>query len=251
MRAIYDLKWAESNWSALAVYEWSGPSQFLWGVDGAIPKALRCMCRQPINSNRPFLVLVKAFGTRKWPIVSWYSVRHYRGRHCRGYVVLWRILLYSMAVLSSRAHKRRSREKNKNQVAPAPISSRFLCPRPPLLLSAPNQNRYATQASYGATSDFEIQKNLRGISLHWGQSTPTIRRASEKYKRAPFTGREVMSTSVCNRNWKRFEKKIYTFRNPQKMKDKNAFFFRSEFRAFIIVMTFVAVSDTIGRIRGL
>ena len=33
------------------------------------------------------------------------------------------------------------------QVASAPISSRFLCPRPPLLLSAPNQNRHATQAS--------------------------------------------------------------------------------------------------------
>jgi len=32
------------------------------------------------------------------------------------------------------------------QVAPTPISSRFLCPRPPLLLSAPNQNRHATQA---------------------------------------------------------------------------------------------------------
>ena len=26
------------------------------------------------------------------------------------------------------------------------ISSRFLCPSPPLLLSAPNQNRHATQA---------------------------------------------------------------------------------------------------------
>ena len=51
-----------------------------------------------------------------------------------------------MAVLSSRAHERPSREKNKN-VAPAPISSRFLCPRPPLLLSAPNQNRHATQAT--------------------------------------------------------------------------------------------------------
>ena len=45
--------------------------------------------------------------------------------------------LRSMAVLSSRA-----------QVAPAPISSRFLCPRPPLLLSSPNQNRHATQAMY-------------------------------------------------------------------------------------------------------
>ena len=33
------------------------------------------------------------------------------------------------------------------QVASAPISSRFLCPRPPLLLSAPNQNRHATQAT--------------------------------------------------------------------------------------------------------
>ena len=33
------------------------------------------------------------------------------------------------------------------QVASAPISSRFLWPRPPLLLSAPNQNRHATQAS--------------------------------------------------------------------------------------------------------
>ena len=30
---------------------------------------------------------------------------------------------------------------------PAPISSRFLCPRPPLLLCTPNQNRYATQAT--------------------------------------------------------------------------------------------------------
>ena len=33
------------------------------------------------------------------------------------------------------------------QVALAPISSRFLCPRPPLLLNAPNQNRHATQAT--------------------------------------------------------------------------------------------------------
>ena len=31
--------------------------------------------------------------------------------------------------------------------APAPISSRFLCPLPPISLSAPNQNRHATQAS--------------------------------------------------------------------------------------------------------
>ena len=33
------------------------------------------------------------------------------------------------------------------QVAPAPISLRLLCPRPRLLLSAPNQNRHAMQAN--------------------------------------------------------------------------------------------------------
>ena len=37
--------------------------------------------------------------------------------------------------------------KIKIQVARAPISSQFLCPRPSLLLSAPNQNRHATQAN--------------------------------------------------------------------------------------------------------
>ena len=36
--------------------------------------------------------------------------------------------------------------KPREKFAPAPISSRFLCPRPPLLLSAHNQNRHATQA---------------------------------------------------------------------------------------------------------
>ena len=34
------------------------------------------------------------------------------------------------------------------QVAPAPISSRFLCPRPPLLFSALNRNRHATQTTF-------------------------------------------------------------------------------------------------------
>ena len=63
--------------------------------------------------------------------------------------------LRSMAVLSSRAQERRSRQirarrarERARKVVPAPISSRFLCPRPPLLLSAPNQNRHATQAIY-------------------------------------------------------------------------------------------------------
>ena len=78
---------------------------------------------------------------------------------CRNYHK-WSHSLRSMAVLSSRAQERRSREirarsareraakpREKFQVASAPISSRFLCPRPPLLLSAPNQNRHATQAN--------------------------------------------------------------------------------------------------------
>ena len=34
------------------------------------------------------------------------------------------------------------------QVVLAPISSRFLCPRPPLLFSAPNQNRHPTLATF-------------------------------------------------------------------------------------------------------
>ena len=61
--------------------------------------------------------------------------------------------LRSMAVLSSRAQERRSREirersarRTSGKVASAPISSRFLYLSPPLLLSAPNQNRHATQA---------------------------------------------------------------------------------------------------------
>ena len=67
--------------------------------------------------------------------------------------------LRSMAVSSSRAQPRNSRAKrartsgeakrNENLVAPAPISSRFLCPSPPLLHSAPNQNRHATQVNAG------------------------------------------------------------------------------------------------------
>ena len=46
----------------------------------------------------------------------------------------------------ARENERQSRKKNVFQVAPAPISSPFLCPRPPLVLSAPNQTRHATQA---------------------------------------------------------------------------------------------------------
>ena len=46
-----------------------------------------------------------------------------------------------------------AREAREND-ASAPISSRFLCPRPPLLLSAPNQNRHATQANVCSVISF-------------------------------------------------------------------------------------------------
>ena len=67
----------------------------------------------------------------------------------------WRSGVAAKFAREARENERRSREKNKNQVASAPISSRFLCSRPPLLLSAPNQNRHATQA------------RLRVKILHW------------------------------------------------------------------------------------
>ena len=49
-----------------------------------------------------------------------------------------------MAVLLSRAHEQRCRGPRERKK----ISSRFLCPCPPLLLSAPNQNCHATQANH-------------------------------------------------------------------------------------------------------
>ena len=43
-----------------------------------------CAVSRSINRNKPFLVLVKAFGTGKWPIGSQYSVRHYRAKSHNG-----------------------------------------------------------------------------------------------------------------------------------------------------------------------
>ena len=86
------------------------------------------------------------------------------------------VSLRSMAVLSSRAHEQRSceiRDRHAFQVAPAPISSRFLCPRPPLLLSAPNQNRHATQASltwfqaFTHGEKYTEEKNEGGEAALW------------------------------------------------------------------------------------
>ena len=91
-----------------------------------------------------------------------------------------------MAVLSSRAQERRSHEKfarearenerrsrEKNKVAPAPISSRFLCPRPPLLLSSPNQNCHATQAN--------------AFPETFTSATSIVSRTWEFYSAMPFT----------------------------------------------------------------
>ena len=52
----------------------------------------------------------------------------------------------SMAVLSEALL--RGEAPRKIKTVPASISLRFLGPRPPILLSAPNQNRHATQANY-------------------------------------------------------------------------------------------------------
>ena len=57
--------------------------------------------------------------------------------------VAWRFCRAGHTSGEARENERRSRSCA--AVVPALISSRFLCPRPPLLLS--NQNRYATQAN--------------------------------------------------------------------------------------------------------
>ena len=51
---------------------------------------------------------------------------------------------------------------------PAQISSRFLCPRLPLLLSAPNQNRHATQAIPSAAFNRgrRLIDHFRYIKIH-------------------------------------------------------------------------------------
>ena len=46
------------------------------------------------------------------------------------------------------------------QVAPTPISSRFLCPRPPFsYLARPTKNRHATQASF----ELEFTKSFASL----------------------------------------------------------------------------------------
>ena len=53
-------------------------------------------------------------------------------------------------------------------VAPASISSRFLCPRPPLLPCAPNQSRHATQATKKQIQPFTVTKHHHlNFSLLW------------------------------------------------------------------------------------
>ena len=56
-------------------------------------------------------------------------------------------LLACVAWPFCRAGRTSGEAARKIKTAPASISSPFLCPRPPLLLSAPNQNRHVTQAN--------------------------------------------------------------------------------------------------------
>ena len=94
-------------------------------------------------------------------------------------------------------------------------------------------------------SGLQESKKLERYFSHTEDSLRRLYVEPAKNTSAPLSqdGRSCLQASAIE---KRFEKRIYTFRNPQKMKDKNAFILRSEFRAFIIFVTFVAVSDTIG-----
>ena len=67
------------------------------------------------------------------------------------------------------------------QVAPAPISSRFLCPRLPLLFSAPNQNRHPTQATFTPNGKREVFPlvvvyclRYRSLSLYRADVSPSL-----------------------------------------------------------------------------
>ena len=109
--------------------------------------------------------------------LTWYIV----GRNC--------FSLRSMAVLSSRAHERRSREirsrSARERAAPAPISSRFLCPCPPLLLSAANQNRHATQARI-AFDKFDEKAKLKFFLISFvlrGWISPSLTISLTKQKK--------------------------------------------------------------------
>ena len=60
------------------------------------------------------------------------------------------------------------------QVPPALISPRFLCPCPPLLPGAPNQNRHATQASQGAhIMRLKIKPHTNGHNIV-GEKLPVV-----------------------------------------------------------------------------
>ena len=80
------------------------------------------------------------------------------------------------------AKPRNSRARTSGKAArkrKTPISSRFLCPRPPLLLSAPNQNRHATQASVEVRGS-KLFSLLAGSLA--SQSTPERRSKSREGK---------------------------------------------------------------------
>ena len=69
----------------------------------------------------------------------------------RSMAVLSGTLLSGEAIKSRAKPSRTSGEASREikiSLLPPPISSRFLCPRPPFLLCAPNQNRNASQARW-------------------------------------------------------------------------------------------------------
>ena len=72
--------------------------------------------------------------------------------------------------------KKAARPCRRFLVAPTSISSWFLCPRPPLLLCTPNQNRHATQATFRWKANYvtclETYKNTK--TMHWSETWKII-----------------------------------------------------------------------------
>ena len=83
------------------------------------------------------------------------------------------------------------------QVAPAPISSRFLCPRPPLLLSLPNQNRHATQANFSIMCRSEVK------------SPKTSTNCKQVFKRVTF--KSCFLIEVCKKRNRKYISSFASF----------------------------------------
>ena len=118
--------------------------QFLWPF-----RSSKCITVEPqsVNDHPKCEYLLVGYG--RWSLTRIEPQGASSEKMSRGSMLLacvaWR---FCWAGRRSGVAAKFAREARENA---APISSRFLCPRPTLLLSAPNQNRHATQASMLST----------------------------------------------------------------------------------------------------